>query len=180
MNMAACQEDLHYKAAWEAQLNKQEKDRLDRLARTKAQQERTAAFAASVTLTENKRWMDPALTEKQRQEREAKLEKQEAERKLRVRQSGLEVAKRLEEQIREKEAAQQAVRMADELKAQAVVQRAVAEEEREQARRTAREAEKLRFRLELEAQMKDNVAKKRNGTSDSSSSTGAWSLHCKE
>ncbi|KAL6752390.1 hypothetical protein V8C86DRAFT_2755377 [Haematococcus lacustris] len=68
---AACQEDLHYKAAWEAQLNKQEKDRLDRLARTKAQQERTAAFAASVTLTENKRWMDPALTEKQRQEREA-------------------------------------------------------------------------------------------------------------
>lgn len=43
-----------------------------------------------------------------------------------------------------------------------VLQRARAEEEREQAKRAAREAAKLQFKTQLDQQMKDNVARRRN------------------
>lgn len=43
-----------------------------------------------------------------------------------------------------------------------VLDRAKAEEAREQAKRAAREAAKLTFRADLERQMRDNVVRKRN------------------
>ncbi len=54
---------MHYKAAWEAVLNKQEKERTDRLNRLRARQDKTAAYAASGALPEYKKWVDPALIE---------------------------------------------------------------------------------------------------------------------
>ncbi len=55
-----------------------------------------------------------------------------------------------------------AARVRAQAKAQVVLSRAQQEETREQAARAAREAAKLKFRLDLERQMKENVTRRRN------------------
>jgi len=158
----AWEEDQYYKEAWEAVLDKQERERKERLTRNMVRQAKTAEYAASGKLPEYKRWVDPAVIEKHWRENEAKLDADDKARKQRAHDTALAMQRRLEEQMKEREDAKEAVRRADEAKAAVVLQRAAAEEEREQAKRSARDSAKLKFKMQLEQQMKDNVARRRN------------------
>ncbi|KAF5828800.1 hypothetical protein DUNSADRAFT_17079 [Dunaliella salina] len=158
---AQWEEDAHYKKAWEEVLEKQEKDRVERLKRNMARQTKTAEFAESGKLPEYKKWMDPAIIERHRQEREAALEKDEAARKERNAKMHMEMRRRLEEQVKEREMARLEERKQDQALGQKVIEKAEAEKEKERAKLAAREAAKAALNADIKKQMQDNVANRR-------------------
>ena len=62
------QEDQEYKRQWEAQLDKQERERTSRLERLKKVQNQQEKIASS--RPEAKQWLDPAIIERYYKERE--------------------------------------------------------------------------------------------------------------
>eukprot|EP00200_Dunaliella_tertiolecta_P006113 CAMPEP_0202339238 /NCGR_PEP_ID=MMETSP1126-20121109/1188_1 /ASSEMBLY_ACC=CAM_ASM_000457 /TAXON_ID=3047 /ORGANISM="Dunaliella tertiolecta, Strain CCMP1320" /LENGTH=477 /DNA_ID=CAMNT_0048929765 /DNA_START=229 /DNA_END=1662 /DNA_ORIENTATION=- len=158
---AQWEEDAYYKKAWEEVLDKQEKDRVERLKRNLARQTKTAEYAESGKLPEYKKWMDPAIIERHWKEREAALEKDDAARKEKLATMRTEMQRRLEEQIKEREMAKLEERKQDQALGRKVIEKAQAEEERERAKKAAREAAKAALNADIKKQMQDNVANRR-------------------
>jgi len=152
-------EDKAFKAAWEAILDKQERERAERLIKLKAIQ--AAQEAEAKLRPESKKWIDPAIIEKYYKEREDARAREDDERQRRLKEGGKAMAERLAAQIVERQEAKMKQREEDEAAAKRVLDRVAQEEAREQERQRKMAAEKLRFRAELEAQMKENALRRR-------------------
>lgn len=162
MKQAQAEEDAYYQQAWRDVLDKQDRERTERLQRNMNRQAKTAEFANSGKLPEYKKWIDPAITEKHFRAREEMLDRLQREKQERIHTQGIATALVLKEQMVERDVRRSTVRLEDEAKAQMELQRAQAEETREQNKKMGREMAKLKFRIDLEGQMKENVQRKRN------------------
>lgn len=125
-------------------------------------QAKTEAFVNSGVLPEYKKWIDPTIIERDFQAREQRLQAQEQEKAAFLKKKEQEVARTLQQQMKEREMMKQTVRRKDEEMAKKIVDRAAEEEAREQAKRVARAQGKQMFRAELDRQMKENVMRRRN------------------
>uniref|UniRef100_A0A7R9YSI7 Trichohyalin-plectin-homology domain-containing protein n=1 Tax=Chlamydomonas euryale TaxID=1486919 RepID=A0A7R9YSI7_9CHLO len=152
-------ENEYYKEAWQAQLDKQEAQRKALLDKNRVRQ--TLQEIAASGREESKRWLPQEIIDKQYREREDARAKEEEERIARVKAGAKAAYQSLAEQVKEREEAKRLDKTRDLQAARMVLDRVQREQDAEAERRRLAEAEKLKFKTELEAQMKDNAQRRR-------------------
>lgn len=152
-------EDAEYQQKWQEQLDRQERERLARLERTKRVQARQEAMAAAQR--ENSRWQGDDLINKYYKMREDARAEEEERRVARERENARRAAEALAGQLAERQAVKERLRKEDEAYAAAVAVKVKAAEEAERARKAALAEQKAKFRASIEQQMRENAERRR-------------------
>lgn len=151
--------DKHYMEQYAAMLDKQERERQERLEKMRAVQAKQADMAS--TMKPYKQWIDPALIEKYFQEREEALDKEQAKRQAALKSKTKEMIASLDVQVKEREKARAELRQIEQLRAKELLERVKKGEEEEKARKARLAENKIKFRDQLETQLKDNAQRRR-------------------
>jgi len=150
--------DAKYAAEYAAILDKQEAKRTEQLEKLKKIQAKQAEDAAG--RPEAKTWLDPAIIERYAREKDAEAAAEEIRRAEHHKSVNLKAKLAFDGQVLEKQAAKEEARRVERERAAALLARIKAAEAEEVAKRAALLAKKKKFRETLDAQMKDNAARK--------------------
>lgn len=152
-------EDAKFKAAWEAQLDKQERDRHKQLEAVQAKMQHRQLLAQQREIVN--KWHDDATIDRLHKQAEDARAAEEERRQQKVKNDAKAIEKALADQIKERETIKAKQREEDEAKARMVLARAEADERREQEKKAAALARRSKFKEDLDAQMKEKVLAKR-------------------
>jgi hypothetical protein len=152
-------ENEYYKGAWEAKLSKQEAERRALLDKNRTKQ--TLQEVAASGREESKKWMPQEIIDRQYKAAEDARNKEEDDRKARTKAGAKAAYQTLADQIKEQTEAKRQDRERDEAAAKMVLERVQRETLVEDAKKVAAHDRKLKFKGELEAQMKDNAQRRR-------------------
>ncbi|GFR47667.1 hypothetical protein Agub_g9411 [Astrephomene gubernaculifera] len=154
------EEDAAFQRKWEAILNKQEADRREQLERIKRVQDRLQE-AADRQGEARRRWLETPLVERYFKQREDERAAEEERRVARQKEVAKQVTQAVAGQLREREAARMKMKQEEEAYAASVAAKVRAAEEAEKARKAALQEQKLKFRQEIEAQLRDAAMRRR-------------------
>ncbi|GLI62335.1 hypothetical protein VaNZ11_004944 [Volvox africanus] len=153
-------EDADFQRKWEAILNKQEADRREQMDKIKRNQAKLQE-AADRQGEARRRWLDTPLVERYYKQREDERAAEEERRINHQKETAKQITVAVGEQLKEREAARLRRKQEDDAYAASVAAKVRAAEEAEQARKQALLEQKRRFRAEIESQLRDVAARRR-------------------
>ncbi|PNH07334.1 hypothetical protein TSOC_006202 [Tetrabaena socialis] len=152
--------DLGFQRTWTERLNKQESDRRKQMERIKEAQSKLQE-AADRQGENRRRWLETPLVEKYFQQREDEKAAEEERRLFRSKEGAKHATVAVAEQLKEREAARLRLKQEEEAYAASLAARIRASEEAEQARKADVLQRKLKFKSDIEAQMRDSAQRRR-------------------
>ncbi|GLC42060.1 hypothetical protein PLESTB_001063700 [Pleodorina starrii] len=154
-------EDAAFQRKWEAILNKQEADRQEQMDRIKRHQSKLQEAADRQGET-RRRWLDTPLVERYFKQREDERAAEEERRLQHQKETARHITAAVGEQLKEREAARLRMKQEEEAYAASLAAKIRAAEEVELARKRAMQERKQRFRAEIEDQLRDVAARRRD------------------